>query len=544
MPELVDPSAETTKTGRNAAVFIAAALLLLTTILIVRPALAQTLYRGNGAEPGTLDPAKSETLGEGQVQDDLFEGLVVLDSYGRVQPGQAESWDVSADGKEYRFTLRSGLKWSNGDPLTAGDFVYSFRRVVDPKLGSSYAYLLAPIVNAGPIIDGKIKDLSQLGVRALDSRTLEITLNAPTPYFLTLLSHSKFLPVHRPSVERYGQSFTRPGHLVSNGAFTLAAWVPQAWIVLVRNPLYWDAQHVRLQKVVYLPIEDGETELHMYRAGQIDITAGADPALLGVIHRDFPAELHAAPALIASYLGYNLTRPPFKDNLKLREALALVIDREAISAEILKSGAKPAYSWVPPGISGYTPALLPWASWPMGRRLDLAKTLYAQAGYGPGHPLHVELRFNTNDTNKRLAIAIAAMWRSSLGVETDLLNEEFKVFLENRKARLVTQVYRAGWIADYADPTSFTDLFRSDAGLNDTGYDNPAYDRLANAAAAEIDPKRRNALLQQAEGLLLADMPLIPLFDGKWLHLVKPKVRGYAPNILGFAYSKDISLRQ
>ncbi len=261
-----------------------------------------------------------------------------------------------------------------------------------------------------------------------------------------------------------------------------------------------------------------------------------------MIRRDFPAELHASPALIATYLGYNLTRQPFKGNLKLREALSLVIDREAIAAKILKSGVQPAYGWVPSGIPGYAPAQLPWAAWPMARRVALARALYAQAGYGPAHPLRTELRFNTNDTNKRLAIAIASMWQQSLGVETDLVNEEFKVFLENRKARVVTQIYRGGWIADYADPTSFTDLLRSDAGLNDFGYDNPAYDRLTATAAVETDPARRMALLEQAEGLLLADTPLIPLFNGVWLHLVKPDVHGYQPNILGYAYSKDIWL--
>ncbi len=523
--------------GLRRAAFLFAALLLASF-----PAFAQTLHRGNGAEPGTLDPAKSETIGEGHIQADLFEGLVILDAGGAVQPGQAERWTVSADGRVYRFTLRPGLRWSNGDALTAADFVYSLRRVVDPVVGSGYAYLLAPILNADAIIAGTIKDPARLGVRALDPRTLEITLAAPTPYFLTLLAHSKFLPVHRASVERWGQSFTRPGHLVSNGAYLLKQWVPQARIVLERNPYYRDAAHVALARVVYLPIEDGGTELRMYRAGQVDITADVPAALLDVVRRDFPRELATAPALSASYLGYNLTRPPFRDAAKLRLALALVIDREAICTRILKSAGQPAYGWVPPGIPGYGRESVSWANWPMAERLALARKLYAEAGYGPGHPLRIELRFNTNDTNKRLAIAIASMWRNALGVETALLNEEFKVFLENRKARQVTQVYRAGWIADYADPSTFTDLLDSRAGLNDTGYHNPQYDRLVDAAAAETDPARRLAELASAEKLLLSDLPLIPLYDGVWLHLVKDYVRGYSPNVLGYAYSKDISL--
>ncbi len=506
------------------------------------PAQAQTLRRGNGAEPGTLDPAKSETLGEAHIQNDLFEGLIVLDATGAVRPGQAASWTVSGDGRTYRFTLRPGLRWSDGTPLTAEDFVYSLRRVVDPAVGSSYAYLLDPIANAAGIIDGTIKDPARLGVHALDPRTLDITLAAPTPYFLTVLAHSKFLPVERASVARWGQSFTRPGHLVSNGAFVLTDWIPQARIVLTRNPYYWDAAHVSLRKVVYLPIEDGETELRLYRAGQLDVTADAPAALLDVIRRDFPAELQAAPALVSSYFGYNVTRPPFRDHTDLREALALVIDREAICTRILKSAAKPAYGWVPPGIPGYQPQRVAWADWPMDKRVVLARRFYTQAGYGPGHPLRVELRFNTNDTNKRIAIAVASMWHEALGVETTLLNEEFKVFLENRKARVVTQVYRAGWIADYADPSTFSDLFTSSAGLNDTGYQNALYDRLTAQAAATADPARRMDLLQQAERRLLSDLPLIPLADGQWLHLVKPYVRGYHPDSLGYAYSKDVTL--
>ena len=512
-------------------------------VCVTGPAIGQTLHRGNGAEPGTLDPAKSETLGEGHIQGDLFEGLVILDPDGAVQPGQAEHWTVSADGRHYRFTLRTGLRWSNGDPLTATDFVYSLRRVVDPKVGSSYAYLLAPIANAEQIIAGTIKDPAELGVTAPDPRTLDVTLAAPSPFFLTLLAHSKFLPVHRASVERWGQSFTRPGHLVSNGAFVLKDWVPQARIVLERNPYYRDAGHVALKRVVYLPIEDGGTELRMYRAGQVDITADVPAALLGVIRRDFPQELATAPALSASYLGYNLTRPPFRGVAGLRLALALVIDREAICNRILKSSARAAYGWVPPGLPGYTRQSVPWADWSMARRITLARELYAAAGYGPGHPLHIELRFNTNDTNKRLAIAVASMWHETLGVETDLLNEEFKVFLENRKARKVTQVYRGGWTADYADPSTFTDLLESKAGLNDTGYDNPDYDSFVAKAAAEADPARRMADLAAAEKLLLSDLPLTPLYDGMWLHLVKGYVQGYRPNVLGYAYSKDISLR-
>ncbi|HTH97909.1 MAG TPA: peptide ABC transporter substrate-binding protein [Stellaceae bacterium] len=502
----------------------------------------QILRRGNGAEIDTLDPARSETINDGHVQQDLFEGLVTLDPRDQVVPAAAQSWTISPDGLHYVFTLRPDLRWSNGARLTSEDFVYSFRRVVDPATGSDYAFLYFPIRNAQNIAEGRIHDLAALGVAAPTPNTLTIDLAAPTPYFLGLLAHAKFLPVYRPAVERWGMAWTQPGHLVSNGAFTLTEWTPQSRMVLSRNPYFHDAAHVHLDRVIYLPIENEDEELKLYRAGELDITSTVPAGQMRFIHRYLQAEFHVFPMLGTYYYGLNLTRAPFKGNKKLRQALSMVIDREALTSKVLRTGEIPAYSWVPDGIPGYAPAHVPWATWPMARRIAMARQLYAEAGYGPGHPLHTSILYNTSNNHRQIAIAVAAMWRDALGVQTDLVNQEFKVYLETRRQKHDTQIYRGGWIADYADASSFTDLLRSTSGLNDFGYANPLYDNLTARAATMADVKARNALLADAEAMILDDTPLIPLYQYVLAHMVKPYVHGFHPNVLDYSYSKDITL--
>ncbi len=500
------------------------------------------LRRGNQAEPATLDPIKSEAVGDGHIEQDLFEGLVYLDRDSHPAPGQAERWDLSPDGRVYTFHLRPDLRWSNGDPLTAADFVYSFRRAADPATGSKYSFLLFPIRGARAIVHGETKDLTSLGVRALDPLTLEVTLDSPTGYFLGLLSHHCFMPVHRASVEAFGSGFTRPGNLVSNGAYTLKEWVPQSRIVVVRNPNYRDAAHTSIGEVQYLPIENEGEELKRYRGGAIDITDNVPVDQIDYVRAEMAGELHITPYLGMYYISFNLTRPPFKDAPGLRNALSMVIDRELIVGKILKRDEQPAYSWVPPGIPGYQPQTVPWKDDPMPVRIEAARKLYAAAGYGPDKPLIVELRYNTSENHKRLMIAVAGMWKRALGVHTILVNEEWKVFLETRKARKLTEAFRDGWIADYADPNTFLELLQSDAGLNYSGYADPDYDALVKRAAATVDPAERIGLLQAAERLVVQAAPDAPLYAYTNPHMVKPYVRGFQPNILGYFYSKDMSL--
>ena len=522
--------------------FSTACYLLLLLLLIPLAAGAdQVLRRGNGAEVQTLDPHKAEGVPASNVLRDLYEGLVIEAPDGRLIPGAADHWSISDDGLVYRFHIRESARWSNGDPVTAADFVYGLRRSADPATGSKYAQILAPIENARAVIAGR-KPVSALGVKALSDHELEIRLAAPTPYFLGLLTHSSTYPVHRPSVERWGERFSRPGKLVSNGAYQLAEWVVQSHIKLVRNPHYWNDAHTAIDTVYYYPIEDSATELKRYRAGELDVTDAIPLQQFRWIKSHLGDELVVAPYLGTYFYGFNLTRPPFKDRPKLRRALSLAIDRRLLTEKITGMGEKPLYSWVPEGIPGYTPARLDYAEWPRSRRLAEARRLYAEAGYSRSRPLTVELRYNTSENHRKVAIAIAAMWKQALGVRVRLINEEWKVFLANRKQKRVTQLFRAGWIGDYNDPYTFLEILHSRHGLNDEGYANPEYDRLLDAAAHEADAAKRFELLHRAEAIALADHPVIPLYNYVSKHLVKPWVKGWTPNLLDHHYSKDLAL--
>ena len=512
--------------------------------LLSHPAWAeeQILRVGNGSEPATLDPALCDLNPDLQILHDLSEGLVTIGLSGEALPGQAESWTVSDDGLTYRFTLRPGLAWSNGAPLTAEDFAWSWRRTVAPKTGSKYAFPFYPILNAEQILTGVERDPNALGVRAIDDRTLEVRLKAPTGFFLKLLGLPQFSPAYRPAVEQYGAQYTRPGNLVSNGAFMLVEWTPQSRIVVAKNPHYWDAASVKLDKVEYLPIENQNEELKRYRAGELDETYDVPSEQLDFVRAELPDELRITPFMGTYYLGFNLTRPPFRDNLKLRQAINLVIDREAIVAKITKAGETPAYGWVPPGIEGYAPRSFDWETLPMADRIARARRLYAEAGYGPAKPLALELRYNTSENHKKIMIAIASMLKQTLGIQVTLVNQEFKVFVEARKAKRETELFRDGWTADYPDANNFAELLLTGAGLNDSGYASPAYDDLVHRAQLTVDPAARNTLLEQAEQQVLQDEPIAPIFNYTLKRLVKSYVKGYALNVLGFYYAKQVSL--
>lgn len=529
---------------------LAAAILLLPVltagVLPAAPASAgegPVLRRGNAAEPESLDPARADTMNAGRVLSDLFEGLVTLDPQNRPRPGAADHWTVSGDGLTYTFFLRAGLRWSDGSPLTAEDFVYSFRRAVDPAVASTYAYLLFPIVNAPDIVAGKTRDLSRLGVDAPDPQTVRIRLSRPTPYMLAAMAHSNLLPVKRANIEKFGSSFTQPGNLVSNGAFTLAEWTPQARIVLVRNPNYWDAANVHVGQVIIYPIASPNEEFNRYRAGELDITYTVPNAQLDQIRKTMADELHQSPQFELTFIGFNLTKPPFAGNPKLRQALSMVIDREALTGKLIRDGSPPAYSAVPPsGAPDYTPARISWSSLPMAERIARAKALYAEAGYGPDHPLTVEFRLQTDEDARKVAIAIASMWQTALGVKTSILNEDFKVLVEHRHEKQVTQAFYDAWVGDYPDPVTFLDLFTGSAGENDPGYSNPAYDALIAEAASTVDPAARRELLRKAEGLLLEDNAIAPTYNRVELYLAKPYVKGYSPNPCGYTFSKDVTV--
>ena len=499
----------------------------------------QVLRRGNGSEVQTLDPHKAEGVPASNILRDLYEGLTIESPAGEVIPGAAESWEISADGRIYTFNIRKNAKWSNGDPVTAHDFVFGLRRSVDPATGSQYSQILAPILNAEDVIAGR-KAVDSLGVAAVDDRTLKITLKAATPYLLGLLNHSTTYPVHQGSVEKHGDQFSRPGKLVGNGAYQLKEWKVQSHVTLVRNPMYWDNGNTIIEEVHYLPIEEASTELKRYRAGEVDITGSIPANQLDWIKKHLPGELHIAPTLGTYYYGFNLTRPPFKDNLKLRQALSMAVDREILTEKISRAGEIPAYGWVPPGVSNYTSQVLDYAEMTKAERIKKAKQLYQEAGYNQGNPLTVEIRYNTSEGHKKMAIAIAAMWKKNLGIRARLINEEWKVFLENRKQKKLTEAFRGGWIGDYNDAFTFAELMQSDHGINDSGYNNPEYDKLLQQAAHESDLDKRRLIMEEAERMLLKDHAIMPLYFYVTKHLIKPYVKGYQPNILDHTYTKNL----
>jgi oligopeptide transport system substrate-binding protein len=519
--------------------YTAAALVL--ALFVAAPAKAETVLReGNAAECGTLDPTRFQQTNEDHIIADLFEGLTTTEPGGRIGPGQAESWTVSPDGKVYTFTLRAGLEWSNGEPLTAEDFVYSLRRAVDPAVAFPAAYLADSIVNATDINNGTEKDLAKLGVAAPDPRTVTITLNVPNAALPAILVTLR--PVHRGSIEAWGRDAFKPGHLVANGAYGLSEWQQQARIVLTKNPHYWDAAHVHIDRVEYYPIEDTTEELKRYRAGDLDITATVPHDQLDFIKQTVGTEYKSNPYLGVYYIGFNLTQPPFKNNLKLREALTLAIDRETLVAKIAVGGNTPAYGWIPPGMTDYPNASLPWRDLPQAEREEMARRAYAEAGYSPEHPLNVELSYNTSDNHKKLMIAIAGMWKKVLGVKALLSNQEFKTFLDVRREKKTTQAFRGGYIAFYADPAPLMDILRSTNPRNDSGYYSADYDALFAAAASTADPTERLGLFAKAEAQALADLPIAPVFHYSSEHVIKPYIKGWLPSPRDSFRSQDLEI--
>jgi oligopeptide transport system substrate-binding protein len=518
------------------------ATLLAATQSIAQPAkLAeeQVFHRGNGSEVQTLDPHKAEGVPASNILRDVYEGLTIEAPDGEVIPGAAESWQISDDGKVYTFRIRLDAKWSNGDPVTAHDFVYGLRRSADPATGSKYSQILYPIEHAEQVVAGDMPP-DKLAVTAIDDHTLEIRLKAPTPYFLGLLNHSTTYPVHAGSIAKHGDRFSRPGKLVGNGAYTLDQWVVQSHIRLQRNPQYWDNANTTIDTVYYYPIEDQSTELKRYRANELDYTNEIPINQFRWVRKNLPQELHVGPYLGTYYYGFNLTKPPFKDNRDLREALSLAIDRRIITEKITGVGESPSYSWVPPGVSNYSRQEPGYVKLSRQEQIAKAQNLYEAAGYSKSNPLKVEIRYNTSENHKKIAIAIAAMWKKHLGVQTRMVNEEWKVFLENRKQKQVTQVFRAGWIGDYNDPYTFSELMHSTHGINDSGYSNPEYDRLLAEASVEANLDKRRGLLEEAERMLLNDHPIIPIYSYVTKHMIKPWVGGYVPNILDHTYTKDL----
>ncbi len=518
-------------------------LLIVSSILTMEPVAhaSRILHRGNGAEPQTLDIHRSSGITEANIQRDLFEGLVTEGIDGTVIPGAAERWEVSEDGKTYTFFLRDNGRWSDGTLVTANDFVYAIRRALSPATASDYAFILWLIENAEGFSKGEVKDAEKLGVQALNDKTLQIRLTSPAPYFLELLTHHMAYPVLRKAVEAHGRAWTRPGRLVSNGPYQLQEWLPQSHITLIKNPYFREASKLQLDGVVYYPTEDSHTAMKRFRAGELDITDDVPAEQIAWIKKHLAPSFHSSPYIGTYYYALNLAREPFKNNLALRKALSLAIDRDILTEKVTRGGELPAWSWVPRGVANFSQQSLPGKALDRKERQALAKKWYEQAGYSKANPLEIELLYNTSDNHKKVAIAVAAMWKQALGVKTHFRNEEWKVYLDSRKQRNF-MVLRAGWIGDYNDAYSFLSLFKSDVGeMNPSAYHSADFDRLLNQATSEADVDKRRKLLQQSEQVLLKDMPIIPLYFYTTQHLVNPSVKGWKDNVMDVHPSRYLS---
>jgi oligopeptide transport system substrate-binding protein len=488
-----------------------------------------------GTEVATLDPNKMNALQDGRVAAALFEGLTVVDAQTlKVRPGVAHRWQVSPGGLVYSFDLRPDARWSDGRPVTAEDFVYSWRRVLEPRTAAEYAYMLYPIRGARAYYDAASKpgggaDWSKVGIRVESPHRIVVELERPCAYFLDLTAFTTYLPIRRDVVEKYGDRWTLPGNIISNGAYRLAEWRFQSRMIWEKNPYYWDAASVALGRVEVRVFNDAVTALDAYETGAVDLTTVTPPLaiqpLLAAREAGRRKDVQYETTLATYFYRINCSRPPFSD-VRVRRALVLAIDRQAIIERAARGGQKPAFSLVPPGLEGYSP--------PTGLREDVeeARRLLAEAGHPGGAGLgEPAILVNKGLGHVPIAEMIQQQWRERLGVNVRIEQVEWKVFLD-RISRLDFEIARGGWYGDYVDPNTFIDMFVTDGGNNNTGWSNRQYDGLVASAANQADPAARMEDFRRAEALLLGEVPIIPLYFYTQVTLVRPGLEGVFPNLL------------
>ncbi len=504
----------------------------------------KTLYIGNGSEPVSLDPHISTGLPEYHIQLAIFEGLVTKNNKTlAIEPAVAKSWTISDDGLTYTFTLREDARWSDGAAVTAQDFVNAWRRALTPAMASQYGYMFYYLDNAERYFNGEVKDFNQVGVKALADRVLEVTLEHPTPFFLQLLDHHSYYPVNKTVVEAHGEfadplnPWTRPENFVGNGPFVLDVWDVNRAIEVVRNRHYWDQARIKLERIVFYPIEEKAAEDRAYRAGQIHMTHTPQFATEKIAHyrAQNPDAIRIIPTYSSYYYLFNTSRKPYSDP-RVRKAVAMAIDRETLVESVMKGGEPPAYSIVPNDPQGYTPKQH------FTFDIDAARALLADAGYpnGEGFPT-MELLYNNDDVHRKVALALQQMLKRHLNINVQLLNQEWKVYLSSRKT-LNYDFARAGWVADYLDPSNFLGVFYSFSGNNHTGWKNAQYDALLKKSRQTADARERFALFARADEILAAEMPVVPLFYYTDINLVSPAVRGWYDNVMNYNNFKDVEL--
>ena len=502
-----------------------------------------TLYWGNGTEPQSLDPQIATGVPEHHVISAVMEGLVLKDRKTlEPRPGVAKTWDVSNDGRVYTFYLRENAKWSNGDAHTAQDYVWSWWRALQTTLGNQYAYMLFPIKNAKRYYDGETSDFSDVGVKAIDNRTLQVTLTNPTPYFLQLLDHYSLFPVHQATIEKFGRADERgtrwsyEGNLVGNGPYKLEEWKINRHITVTKNPYYWDEANVSINSIVFKPVDNAVTEERMFRAGALHVTSSIPADKIAIYQEKSAPELKITPYLGTYFYRLNINTPQLQDK-RVRRALGMAIDRKQLVDNITKGGQIPAYTMTPPGTMGYFPEST------LNFDPEAAKRLLAEAGYpnGEGFP-PIEILYNTNEGHRKIAVALQEMWKNYLNIDIKLLNQEWKVYLATESAGDY-QISRGGWIGDYVDPNNFLDMFLCNGGNNRTGWCNEEYDRLIlEVAPSQSSHEQRLKIFQQAETILLEEMPIIPVYTYTSIKLLHPSVRNFDDNILNQAMYKDLYL--
>jgi oligopeptide transport system substrate-binding protein len=490
------------------------------------------LERGNGAEPGTLDPLKASLTNEDFIISDMIVGLTQSAPDGSTVPGVATDWTTSPDGLTWTFHLRKDALWSDGVPVTADDFVFAMRRILDPAQASEYASILYPIKNAEPVNSGKMPTTA-LGVRAVDPHTFEITLEHPAPFLPEMLQHQASYPVPKHVVEKYGDHWTDPGKYVSDGPYTLVSWKLGDRTILRKNPKFWDADKVCIDQVSFYPIVDGVTAERRVRRGELDMNDDIQSNRIAFLRRpdQIPSYVHVHTYMGTGYLVLNGHNPKFKDP-RVRRALTMAIDRDFITQKLLRGGQQPAYTFVPPGVANYDQPPPPeWSTWSFAKRQAEARRLLAEAGYGPDHPLKLSITHRNTPDPSLVMPAIQADWRS-IGVEVELLANESQIAYQAYKLRDF-EVADAGWIADYNDAMTFLYLLQSQTGANNYGdFNDPAYDKLLAEADNQPDAKKREVLLQQAEVYMLSKDAVLPTYYYIDKNLVNPRVTGFVDNLM------------
>lgn len=486
----------------------------------------QHIVINNGTEVSSLDPHKVEGAPESNIILNLLEGLVYVGPNGENIPGVAQRWETE-DNKTWIFYLRDDAKWSDGTPVSAEDFVYSWRRLADPKTGSPYASYLeyAYVENIADILNGK-KPPETLGIKAIDEHTLRVTLTQPIPYLVDMLNHTSLKPVKKDIVEKYGVNWTRPENFVGNGAYLLDNWVVNEKVTLKRNPLYWDNKNTIIEQAIFLPLSSETSDINRYRSGEIQITNSAiPPVLYKKMKQEQPQNLHITPYLCTFFYELNNKRAPF-DDVRVREAVKLSIDRQIIAEQIMGQGQIPAYTFTPSFIGNGNFKAPKWSSWTQQQRNERARELLKEAGFDSQHPLSFTLLYNTSDQNKQQAIAAASMWKKNIGANVTLQNQEWKTALESRNQGNY-QVARATWCADYNEPTSFLNSFISTSSLNTIFYENKEYDQALENALLAVDNGARHQLYQRAEALLDKDSAIVPIYYRVSVRLVSPTIGGF-----------------